>query len=209
MARLSLTDYLQNHTFWLMDIGPINARALPVLTPLYGFSSITAPALTAQVKTIKPGNHVHAVTVVTGAEEAPITLQRGAGLGDAEFYRWIKACISGNPANRSALAGFGTIVFVRRNLLLIQFLPRLPFTTGGTTLNSVGAGGGLLGGFLQSLIPAPFEGGLRLPARAWVLKGCLATKYKAGSTFNATDASVSVMELEVIPEEVSEVNLGV
>lgn len=216
MARFALSDYLQNFTFWLMDVGPINARSAPVLTPLYGFSGISAPTIDAQVQTIRQANSHHGVPVITGGEEGEITLRRGASFGDAEFYRWILAGITGDPSARpsTAIAGIGGgIVYIRRNLLLVHFMARVPFVAGqGTALNTgqsrIGSQGGLTGALLESLLPAPFEGGIRIPARAWLLKGCVPTKYKAGSDFDATDSNVSVMELTVAPTKIEEINLG-
>lgn len=217
MARPTITDYLQNYSFWLMDVGPLNAHSLPVLTPLYGFSAITAPTLDAKTKTIAQSNCHHDVTVVTGGEEGPIVLTRGAQLGDAEFFRWVLAAITGDPSARPATSAFGVgapIVHIRRNLFLIHFMGRIPFfASAGTDLTTgasrLGSAGGVTGAFLESLVPAPFEGGIKIPARCWHLKGCVPTKYKAASDFNATDSNISLMELTVQPEKIEEINLGV
>lgn len=215
MARFSLSDYLQNHAFWLLDTGPIRRGSLPVLTPLYGFSSISAPSIEAQKEIIRQANSYHGVPVVTGGEEGSITLRRGASFGDIEFYRWILAAITGNPsAHPSSAVPFArTGVYLRRNLLLLQFFPRIPFVpNAGTDLNTgrnrIGSAGGVVGALLESIVPAPFEGGIRIPARGWLLKGCVPVRYRAGSDFDANDASVSLMELELLPEKVEEINLG-
>ena len=216
MARLAITDYLQNHTFWLMDAGPIRSARPPALTPTYAFSSVSAPSIEAQVTTIRQANHPHGVPVITGGEEGPITLRRGASFGDTEFYRWIAAAVRGDPSAHPAmgvLRGVGAPpVYIRRDLLLIHFFPRLPFVQANTALNTgpnrVGSQGGLGGALLQALIPAPFEGGLRIPARAWLLKGCVPTKYVAASDFDAGSAAVSLVELTVQPEHLTEINLG-
>jgi len=216
VARYAITDYLQNHTFWLMDAGPLRSNRPPALTPTYAFSSISAPTIEAQVTTIRQANHPHGVPVVTGGEEGPIVLRRGASFGDTEFYRWIVTGIRGDPSAHAASRVLGGLAaptpYVRRDLLLVHFMPRLPFVAVNTNLtsgaNRVGSQGGAVGSLLQALLPAPFEGGIRVPARAWLLKGCVPTKYQAASDFDATNSQVSVMELTVQPEHLSEINLG-
>lgn len=215
MARSGLTDFLQNHKFWLLDVGPLNARSLPVLAPLYGFSAITAPSIQGTVTKIKPGNSYHHVPVITGGEEGEITLRRGASFGDIEFYRWILAAITGDPAARPATSALGIgapIIYIRRTLFLVQFFPRVPFLADGTApstgSSSVSGIGGVTGALLSSLLPTPVEGGLCIPARGWLLKGCVPVKYTAASDFDATDSGISVMELTLQPEKIEEINLG-
>lgn len=56
--------------------------------------------------------------------------------------------------------------------------------------------------------PLPLGTAVRLPARAWLLQGCLPTKYKVGGDFDATSADVSLMELELAVESIQEFALG-
>jgi phage tail-like protein len=76
----------------------------------------------------------------------------------------------------------------RRNLLLLQTM------AGGPGVPSVPVG--------------PFELLTQIPARAWILYGCLPTGYKPGSDFDATASEISMMELTVDPERVEEISLG-
>jgi hypothetical protein len=49
---------------------------------------------------------------------------------------------------------------------------------------------------------------VKIPARGWLLKECVPTRYKAASDFDATDGNVSLMELEVQPTKIVEIALG-
>jgi hypothetical protein len=54
----------------------------------------------------------------------------------------------------------------------------------------------------------PLTHAVRMPARAWLLKGCLPKRYKAGTDFEASSGEVSIMELEVEVERFEEYSLG-
>jgi len=118
----------------------------------------------------------------------------------------------------------------RRTLMLVQFfghLPVKPLMAGIAFGGLVGAGmvgantnigglgsfggaavgaaaGGMLGGGLSAL---GADMAVRLPAKAWVLYGCIPKRYKASSDFDATSGSVSIQELEVDLEYVDELSL--
>jgi hypothetical protein len=191
-----------------MDAGPFRAAMGPILTPLYAFSSISAPTITAQTRTVKQANSYHGVPVVVGGEESPVTLQRGASFGDAEFYRWILSAVTGDtrvPTSRALRFLAQPVVYIRRTLLLVQFFPRVPFLD---TTGTQPSANGVLGAVLESILPAPVQGGVKIPARGWLLKECVPTRYKAASDFDATDGNVSLMELEVQPTKIVEIALG-
>jgi hypothetical protein len=61
---------------------------------------------------------------------------------------------------------------------------------------------GLAGGTI-----GPFEFTARLPAKAWLLHGCLPARYKAGSDFDAGSSAVSLQQLEIAVEMVEEISL--
>jgi hypothetical protein len=61
---------------------------------------------------------------------------------------------------------------------------------------------------LGALSPGPFEFAARVPAKAWKLGGCLPTRYKAGSDFEATSSEISITELDVEPEALEEFSLS-
>lgn len=60
------------------------------------------------------------------------------------------------------------------------------------------------------IVPAigPFGFALRVPARAYLLRHCIPVRHKAGSDYNAADASVSIAELDFACEAIEEVSLS-
>jgi len=49
--------------------------------------------------------------------------------------------------------------------------------------------------------------GFRIPAKAFLLEGCIPTRYKVGSDFDATSAAVSIEELDFEYERFEEISL--
>lgn len=239
MARSNLTDYLQNYPFWLLDIAPISPLALPLFTPLLGFSSITAPEITLEITEISEANWFFKRKIVKGGDAGSLTLMRAAKWYDSDFYKWVFAALSGNTGGRGpldALAVGGPTP--RRDLLLVHFLSRSPIShPGGNALAATlgllaiqGTSTALTGG-AASLASAsvvagatatatsiglsatgnplgPFEVAPRLPAKAWVLYGCVPSRYKAAGDFDATDSGISIQELELAVESWDELSLG-
>jgi hypothetical protein len=65
---------------------------------------------------------------------------------------------------------------------------------GGTVLSQLGIG--------------PFELAQRVPARSWLLKGCIPTRYKSTTDFDAMSGAVGISELELAVEFWEEISLG-
>lgn len=126
----------------------------------------------------------------------------------------------------------GASVSPRRNLLIVQFtninignINNSKIAKGIAVAGAVAVGalsslafGGGIGGIAGSVAGAagaamvglgPFQFATRIPARAWLLHNCLPTRYKAGSDFDASTASISLQELEVQPEHIEEFSLGI
>ncbi len=186
MARSRIFDRLQNYSFWIFDASGFAGNPLfSVFDPILGFSSITAPETTLELKEIQPGNWEYKRRVVKSADTSGINLQRGAQFFDSDFFLWLTNALRG-------------IQPVRRNLILIQFLGQgfLPARGGPGEISYEGA------------MPAVAILGQRIPGRAWFLYGCLPTRYKAGGDFDATSGEVSVQELEVQPEFVDELTIA-
>jgi hypothetical protein len=234
-----------------MDVAPIESLGVPVLSPVFGFSAITAPEVQVEMHQIQEGNWEYARKVVKAANVGPITLQRGATFFDGDFYRWITATIAGDTEyfqsgtyglSQSLAAGsditstggflatgFGAIGGMfgfpriggpspRRDLLLIQFFANEPVDFGGGAFETVVRSSLVATASVANIglgsIASVGLGGLtgkmsRLPARAWQLHGCLPTRYKTGTDFDARSGEVSIMELEIEVEHFNELSLGV
>jgi phage tail-like protein len=235
VARSNRLDFLQDNAFWLMDVAPIEPLSIPVFSPLAGFSAISAPEITLEVGEIQEANSLYRKKVVKKGEVGSLTLSRGATFDDGDFYRWTMAALLGNTGSfslTSAVAAFDAVGGVggptpRRDLLLVHYFKRTPLGAGtteafGAALNAalVGAAaldaGGVNAGVAQAVAAigiavsplGPFEIYPKIPARAWLLKGCLPTRYKAGTDFDATSGQVSIMELDVAPESIEEISLS-
>ena len=238
-----------------MDVAPLDVLSVPVLSPQFGFSSITAPEITLETEEIREGNWPFARKVVKSGSVGSITMTRGATFFDSDFYRWIMATATGDAEvlqskaygiatalsrggdfelrNAASLAavGLGLMGFpriggatIRRDMVLIQFFQRSPGFDGllGTALVSgqILAAGGIgtaqAAGIISSLTwaePSLFgnpvsSAAIKLPARAWKLEGCIPTRYKTATDFDASSSEVSIMELEMEVEGFEEVSLA-
>jgi hypothetical protein len=234
MARSIFSDFLQSFPFWLVDVAPFDGLAFPILTPLFGFNSITAPEINIEQQEIREGNYYFTRKVVKGGSASNITLSRGSAWYDSDFWRWTRATLLGDTDILNGVSKIGGPT-PRRTLLLIQFFAKNPFGGSlGATALGIGAtaalagvvGGAAPGGTGQSAIVAglvgggatfaalgagnnigPFEFAARLPAKAWVLSNVLPARFKVASDFDARSSEVSVSELELSVELVEEIAL--
>lgn len=79
------------------------------------------------------------------------------------------------------------------------------FTLTSASAIAGGAGAALgVGGFSMG----PFQFASWMPARAWLLHGCIPVNYKSSNDFDANSAGISLMELEVQPEYAEEFSIG-
>jgi len=181
MARLRLWDHLQSFRFWLFDV-PTDWTGLLdlfVLLPVFGFSQITSPEISLEVETIRAGNRIYPYKAAPYASLNTITLSRGAFWGDSDFYRWTMKYLQGKTGSR-------------RTLLLIHFTNyNIAAMTGGEAQISFGP-----------ITLAPF-----VPAKAWLLEGCIPARCKVASDFDASSGDVSLVELDVEYEDLTEVAL--
>lgn len=186
MARPRILDLLQVYPFWIFDASGFAGNPLfTILDPALGFSAITSPEVTIEHKEIQPGNWEYKRRAVKTANVSPITMSRGARFYDSDFFVWMTNAIKGLQP-------------VRRNLVLIHFLGFRPLaqTTGQADKTRYVTELGI-----NSIIE-------RMPGRAWFLKGCLPTNYKAGTDFDASSSEVAIQTLEVQPEYIEELTIG-
>lgn len=224
MARSILQDYLQAFPFALFDVSPIEALSLPIFTPLSGFASVSSPEITVETMDIKEANWPFKRTAIKSADVSQITLTKGVTFANSDFWRWILASVMGDtewklklPFLPPSRVGGPT---PRRQLILVHFFARNPLGTLaaaasaiiGGTLDTASAISGALtvgatGGLANVLGQFGFDIAPRIPARAYVLHGCLPTRYKTGSDFDARSGDVSIAELDLKPELVEEISL--
>ena len=191
MARLAFTDYLQSFPFWMMDVGVLNG--LPVFNPVLGFASLTSPEVNIDQYTIRQANWYFDRHVVQRATLSPFTARRGVTFYDSDFWRWSMAALSGGTAYTTLGSSY------RRSFIIIHFFARNPLEGLGVPKTP------LIGAALNF---GPFEFALRVPAKAYLLKDCIPSRWKSSNDFDAMDGSVSIAELDFTCEGVEEISLA-
>lgn len=191
------SDYLSTLHFHLLDI----TFDLPIVFNLsFGFRYCSGPETTLDTKDVKEGTYEYRKPVIHGATAGPVVLHQGAQIFNSDFNDWVTTAVQGYRS-------------YRKNLLLIQFSDVSPFGVGAQGTGILGAGGGgFLGGAGGSILNAvlPLNDLIsRVPARAWMLSGCVPTHYKAASDFDPLAADISIMELTLQPQSIEEFSLGV
>lgn len=190
MARSVINDLLQNHRFWLFDAIPSATLPFFVLgSPVYAFSSITMPEYTFDTRKIKQANSMFKRSVYEGGELGEITLSRGCRIYDDSFYAWVKSTIDGTDT-------------IERTLMLVQYTGAGSAIEKNQTISNVfktfEAVQNPWRAFAQN-VDMDKGYALNVPGRAWLLYGCIPTRYKAASDFDATDGGISIMELDIQP----------
>jgi phage tail-like protein len=176
-----ISDYLINYRFHLMEV---SFESPPVLSAGFGFKSISTPEINMEVKEIKEGNFEYRTSVGVSATVGDIELHQGVQFFNSDFYDWINGAIWG-------LSSY------RRNFLLIHFSSIALLSNTGAGTNNV----------LNSFIPINDLLGY-VPAKAWLLKGCIPIRYKSGSDFDALGGEISIAELTLRPTLINEFSLG-
>ena len=232
MPRSALSDHLQVYRFWLADITPLDSLSLPILNPLIGFSSITAPEITGDVLTIPEGNWAFPRKITTRANLSSITMKRGCTVYDRDFYNWMMHTLLGK--SQSSVQGLintgldfissGSInPSPRRNLLLIQYFPRNPVASlSGLSdairnMNSDPSISGNKAGYSTASFQSnqAEEIGVFgpkgiidfIPARMFILYNCIPSRYKVSQDFDAKVSDVSIQELTLEYEMIEQVTM--
>jgi hypothetical protein len=226
VARSVIQDYLQVFPFALFDVAPIESLSLPIFTPLSGFATVSAPEISIETQEIKEANWPFKRHAIKGADVSQITLTRGVTFANSDFWRWIVASIMGDTEWRLKLPFFPPSRVggpsPRRQLVLVHFFAKTPLAS------LAGAAAAIIGGQLDvansiagaftaatsvtaglNLVLGQFGFDVveRVPARAYVLHGCLPTRYKTGGDFDARSGEISIAELDIKPELIEEITL--
>jgi len=202
MARLALTDYLQNFCFWLMDVAPIGQCAAPIFNPLLGFTAISAPNMNLENFSVREGNWYFERHIVRRASYGQFSMRRGATYSDSDFWRWAMAGLTGGTS-------FSVGGTYRRTFMLIHFFAHNPLVgIENSYLQGVSKGAFSIAQNVSKVAYGPFEFAARVPAKAYMLKGCVPLAWRSGGDFDATDGSVSIAELDFSCEMVQEISLA-
>lgn len=184
MVRSRTADYLMTHQFQLVDV---SLSVPPILLPIFGFSSITAPELNLEHQEIKEGNFEYPRKVFKQASVNNIVLARGAQIQDSDFWVWADNYVRGNRS--------------KKNLMLIQFTGVAPQGLGTNSTE-------VLGQQAVTNFPSILEFGTSYPGRAWILRNCSPGRYKTASDFDASQGAISIQELEIVYEFFVDFNTG-
>lgn len=176
-------DHISNYRFHVLDV---SFTAPVVFNVSFGFRSVSSPELTIESKQIKEGNFEYKKTIPVAAEASEIVLEQGVSIFNSDFHDWILRAVRGESN-------------VRRNLLLIQ-MSEVSLLDTRANLN---LGIGPLSVFNFNDIIG------RVPSKAWMLRGCLPIRYKAGTDFDAMGGEISIASLVIKPYYFDELSLGV
>lgn len=195
MARIRFMDNLQTYAFHLADVTPSLAPPFYAMGMGLGvsFSSCSMPEITLEVESFRQLSSMYQTHVISGASVGPVSFSRGVMSLDSTFYRWINRSIVGSDR-------------VHRDLCLLHAASIAPLHNLGEDYKG---GDGLTpsNGSVKLGADASSYGMFRALGKGFILHNCIPTRYKAGSDLDATSSEVSVAELEVQPEYVTEFSL--
>ena len=97
MARLNVSDFLQNFRFFAVEQPPPPDRTTPFLKVAAAFASISTPEVTTDIVEYRDGMSVLTKKQPTWPTFTPISLIRGVVRGDSEFFNWMDAAMGGIP----------------------------------------------------------------------------------------------------------------
>lgn len=124
-----------------MDVAPIEPLALPVFSPLLGFSQVSMPEISLETQEITEANSLWKRKTVKRGDISTLTAHRGVTFGDSDFYGWIMTALTGNTTSLGNLnvsigslgASLGLSSAIiggptpRRDLLLVHNFRRDPY----------------------------------------------------------------------------------
>jgi len=151
-------------------------------------------------------------------------------------YATLRGSTASSAIGLSSALGIGSLggPTPRRDLVLVQYFKQQPFAkpaadgsrdlvgmalavagnvgllsgTGGRQNSAAGTAAVVAAAGLASTAIGPFETYAKLPARAWLLEGCIPTRYKTASDHDASSGQISMMELDVAVERLEEISLA-
>lgn len=98
MARLNISDFLQNFRFFAIEgEQPLDRTGAPFLKVAAAFNSISTPETTTDIVEYRDGMSVLTKKFPTWPIFSDITMIRGVVRGDSEFFNWMDATVGGVP----------------------------------------------------------------------------------------------------------------
>lgn len=97
MARLNISDFLQNFRFFAVEQEPPADRAQRFLQVAAAFASVSTPEITTDIVEYRDGMSVLTKKFPTWPTFAPVSFIRGVVRGDSEFFNWMDAAMGGAP----------------------------------------------------------------------------------------------------------------
>lgn len=194
MARSRFLDQLQSYAFHLADVTP--SLAPPFYTLGMGapvsFSSCSMPEITLEVESFRQLNSMYQTHIISGASVGSISFSRGVLSVDSSFYRWINRSIVGSDR-------------VHRDLCLLHASSLAPLHQIGSDYKT--GNGRPAPNSVKTGADAGLYGMFRVLGKGFILHNCVPTRYKAGGDLDATSGDVSVAELDIQPEYITEFSL--
>lgn len=197
MSRKRFFDYLQNYAFHVADVTPsLRPPFFTMGTPFpYSFNSCSMPEIQLEIESFRQVCSMYQTHVVNGASVSPISMSRGVLSTDSSLYRWMSRSITGEDR-------------VHRDLVLLHSSSFSLFHNLGQEYKDgekPASGSNKLGHAPATLSATGATYGMvRMMGKGYILHNCLPTRYKAGGDLDASDSEVSIAELEVQPEYVTE-----
>ena len=206
MARSVTVDHAQNYRFRAVMVeeggqaavalGALQSAATSIFGGAFGsFSRISIPSTNIETEEFKEGVWPFRRRAIVGASLDTVLMERGVTMLDSSFWTWAMAAITGDAS---------------RKMLIIELMhrakPNLPILSSIRNGNILGSssGGRSLGvtantapNVQATVLTATISPELPVVAKRWVLHECIPVRVKPASDLDATNAEVSIAELEV------------
>lgn len=195
-------------------------------TPLLGFQGCPSPEITLELQEVNEGNWYYPQHHIRKATVGEMVLTRGVQFYDSDFYKWVIKALQGqgvvkrdlmlvhyfaiSPVTlaeqaRSGAAGALNLLGMTgvQGAMMAKIFKAAP-TGGAQVFGAQGLGSAVAAaGFAPPVDHAP-----RFPAKAWILRKCLPTRWKAGGDFDAMSGDISIAELGLQPHRIEEVSVA-
>jgi len=232
VARIRVFDHLQAYPFWLVDLSATLFTG-SAFTPIFGFQNCTSPEIAVEMAEVREGNWFYPHHHIKSATVSSITLSRGVQFIDSDFYKWFMKALQGQGVVKRDI-----MLIHYFSISPVTLASQIADDGAGVLLGALpaaGAGGAMMAKILKAMpkaalpsflatqvagaamatasqfvpgLNSPIEFAPRFPAKAWKLKKCLPSRWKAGSDFDATSGEVSIAELELAPHRIEELSLA-